>query len=241
MQTAVAAVAVQAVRRQVVRALAAADVELLCMPADARGALEALNALRPDLLVADAQLPYMEGATLVRHALWEARLPVRPGAIVLRDPCFVFSGRAEVEEAGGIFVDKPVDPDAFSLAVNALRRGEFRFSPRDASNADALMDALGVPEHAGRDCLKAAALICAADERCLHHLSATLYPRAGASCGLSAVQAERAMRHVIDLAWQSDQFDNQYRIFADTVDAGRGQPTCGEMISRLADILRLEG
>ena len=49
------------------------------------------------------------------------------------------------------------------------------------------------------------------------------------------------MRHAIDLAWQSNQFENQYRIFADTVDAGRGQPTCGEMISRLADILRLEG
>ena len=44
------------------------------------------------------------------------------------------------------------------------------------------------------------------------------------------------MRHAIDLAWRSDQVDNQYRIFADTIDARRGQPTCGEMISRLADI-----
>ena len=68
-----------------------------------------------------------------------------------------------------------------------------------------------------------------------------LYPRIGEAFGMNTRQVERAMRHVIGLAWQSDKFDNQYRIFADTVDAGRGQPTCSEMISRLADILRLEG
>ena len=86
-----------------------------------------------------------------------------------------------------------------------------------------------------------AILLCAADVRAVHSLTAWVYPAAGACCGLTAQQAERAMRHAISLAWRSDQVDNQYRIFADTIDAGRGQPTCGEMISRLADILRLEG
>lgn len=106
---------------------------------------------------------------------------------------------------------------------------------------DQLLDELGVPTHAGRNCLRTAALLCASDERYLYKLSASLYPRTGELCGMNASQVERAMRHAIDLAWQSDKMDNQYRIFADTVDAGRGQPACSEMISRLADILRLEG
>jgi hypothetical protein len=59
--------------------------------------------------------------------------------------------------------------------------------------------------------------------------------------GIDANAVERAMRSAISAAWRSNQFENQYRIFADTVDAGRGQPSCGEMIACLADILRLEG
>ena len=125
--------------------------------------------------------------------------------------------------------------------MRALEVAPPRFSPEEAAQADALLDDLGVPAHRGRSCLRTAVLLCAADERLQHSLGRRLYPLTGEICGMSAAQAERAMRHAIDLAWQSDQFDNQYRIFADTVDAGRGQPTCGEMICRLADILRLEG
>ena len=75
----------------------------------------------------------------------------------------------------------------------------------------------------------------------INRITKELYPGVAKRFDTSASKVERAMRHAIGLAWQSDKFDNQYQIFADTVDAGRGQPTCGEMISRLADILRLEG
>lgn len=241
MRTAVAAVSIHSVRRQVVHALAVAEVDLLLMAGDALAAFDALAALRPDLLVADVHLPAMEGTALVQQAMRTARLPVRPASIVLYDPQFPLFDRGTLDEMGVRFVQKPVIAKDFSIAVDALRSAPPYFPSAECRRIDALLDALGVPMHIGRECLRTAVLLCASDERCLHHLSATLYPRVGAYCGLSAVQAERAMRHAIGLAWQSDQFDNQYRIFADTVDAGRGQPTCGEMISRLADILRLEG
>ena len=241
MQTAVAAAAAPSVRREICRALAQAGVQLLHMAGDGADALEALRDFRPDLLLADMELPLMEGPALAERALRNRRLPVRPACIVLRHPEFVLPRREILEALGVLFLEKPLDGEALCEAIRHLERTPPAFPGEEAATADRLLRELGVPEHVGRDCLRAAVLLCAGNERYRSNLRNRLYPAAAAICGVTAAQAERAMRHAIDLAWQSNQFENQYRIFADTVDAGRGQPTCGEMISRLADILRLEG
>ena len=241
LQTAVAAAATPGIRRILPALLADAGVELVRMAADGVAAWEALTNLRPELLVADMELPRMDGGSLARRAICTSGLPVRPAALVLRWPEFNPPMQAELESAGAVFLEKPLSSAAFRNAVARLCEAKPTFLSAELIRAEALLDALGVPAHAGRDCLKYAALICAGDERARHALGKRVYPAAGELCGLTAAQAERAMRHAIGLAWQSDQFENQYRIFADTVDATRGQPTCGEMISRLADILRSEG
>ena len=241
LRTAVAAAASEGVRRVLPGLLADAGIELLAMPSDGATAWEALITFRPELLVADAELPRMDGASLARRAVCTLELPVRPAALMLRWMEFAFPLQAELEAAGAILLPKPLEAQSFREAVERLRSAPPAFLPGEISRAEALLDALGVPAHAGRECLKCAALICAADMDARHALGGKVYPAAGELCGLSPAQAERAMRHAIDRAWQSDKFENQYRIFADTVDAARGQPTCGEMISRLADILRSEG
>ena len=240
-QTAVAAIAAQQVRTDVVRALSAAGIGLLSMESDAHSALRALGLYRPDLFIADHELPVMNGAALLMRICGRFELPVRPAAMLLRYPEFPVAGEKLLLESGVAFVEKPLDASAFRAAVHSASMFPNRFSRVEIQRADMLLDALGVPEHRGRICLCTAILLCAADERNRFDLGGRLYPQVGEICGLDAGQAERAMRHAIGLAWQSDKFENQYRIFADTVDAGRGQPTCGEMISRLADILRSEG
>ena len=239
--TAVAAAATPGIRRILPALLADAGVELVRMSADGASAWEALINLRPDLLVADMELPGMDGGSLAWRAACTSALPARPAALVLCWPEFSPPIQAELESVGAVFLKKPLSSEAFRGAVDQLRGAKPMFLPAELARAEALLDALGVPAHAGRGCLKYAALICARDERARHALAKRVYPAAGELCGLTAAQAERAMRHAIGLAWRSDKFENQYRIFADTVDAARGQPTCGEMISRLADILRSEG
>ena len=241
LRTAVAAAAAPGIRQVLPGLLADAGVELVYMAEDGGAAWEALADMRPELLVADMELPRMEGGSLARLAICTHALPVRPAALVLRWPEFFVPLEAELEAAGAALLEKPPEPEAFRAAVERLRSSPPTFLPGEIARTEALLDALGVPAHAGRECLKCAALICAADEGARHALGRRVYPIAGELCSLTAAQAERAMRHAIGLAWQSDKFENQYRIFADTVDAARGQPTCGEMISRLADILRSEG
>ena len=241
LRTAVAAAAAPGIRQVLPGLLADADVELVRMAADGVSALEALTELRPELLIADMELPRMDGGALAQRAICTFALPVRPAALVLRWPEFPPPMQAELEAAGAVFLEKPLSSMALRAAVERLRGAKPAFLPGELARTEALLDALGVPAHPGRECLKYAALICAGDESARHTLGRRIYPAAGELCGLTAEQAERAMRHAIGRAWQSDQFENQYRIFADTVDAARGQPTCGEMISRLADILRSEG
>lgn len=239
--TAVAAAAAEGVRTQLMRAFAENGVELIAMERDAAAAMEAVRRLKPDLLAADEQLPLLDGASLLLKALDEQALPVRPTAILLHWPESPMPRRAELERMHIPCIPKPLNGDQLRRALEALHTAPPFFPKREIQLANRLLDALGMPEHIGRNCLKTAALLCAADVRMRGNMSGRLYPAVGKLCNLSAAQAERSMRHAIDLAWQSNQFENQYRIFADTVDAGRGQPTCREMISRLADILRLEG
>ena len=240
-RTAVAASATPIAQRQLLRALAREGIELLAFAEDGRTAWSQLEAHRPDLLAVDLELPALDGAQLARRALCGYALPVRPAVLLMHYSEFAVPEESDLAQLGAVLLEKPLEEERFSAAINQLRSAGLRFRPEECARVDQLLDELGVPLHAGRNCLRFAILLCAADVRAVHSLTAWVYPAAGACCGLTAQQAERAMRHAISLAWRSDQVDNQYRIFADTIDAGRGQPTCGEMISRLADILRLEG
>ena len=241
MKTAVAASATPVAQRQLLRALSCAGIELLAFAQDGLTAWSLLEAHRPDLLAVDQELPAMDGTALARRALCSYALPVRPAVLLMHYPEFAIPDETGLAQLGAVLVEKPLDVQRFSAAIEQLRVGGLRFRPEECARADRLLDALGVPQHPGRECLRVAVLLCAADVCAVHSLTGRVYPVAGECCGLTPQQAERAMRHAISLAWRSDQVDNQYRIFADTIDAGRGQPTCGEMISRLADILRLEG
>ena len=221
--------------------LAAADIALEGMFSDGVSALDAARRMHPDLMVADMCLPLMDGCALAEHVLTGSAFILRPRILILQRQEFPACNRAKLEQAGVVFMPWPPKKEAFIAAVERLRGMRPVFDSRCSADADRLLDELGVPVHMGREALKYAALLCAENERLLHKRSENLYPMLAQMLNVPASAVERALRHVIGAAWQSDKFENQHRIFADTVDAGRGQPTCGEMIARLADILRLEG
>jgi len=221
--------------------LADAGIALAAAARDGTEAIECLESERPDLLIADACLPLLDGASLVERALSTSLLPVRPRAMLTHYPEFPVSRLSEIEALGAAVVEYPVAAAGFASAIERLEQQTPVFPEAEHRRIELLLDDLGFPAHIGRDCLKYAVLAGAHNEFLMRHIGKKLVPFAAELCGISAAQAERAMRHAIAQAWRSDKFENQYRIFSDTVDAGRGQPTLSEMIFRLADILRLEG
>jgi CheY-like chemotaxis protein len=90
---------------------------------NATGALQTLNLLRPDVLVADLAMPMMDGFSLI-HRVRHASDPVVRGI-----PAVAVTGRAESEaramvlDSGfEIYLPKPVDPDELVAAVAGLAR-----------------------------------------------------------------------------------------------------------------------
>ncbi len=222
------------------RALAALGFEAERCPADGPAALKRLAEIQPELAALDAILPGLDGPGCVRQVR-SLKLDTQPAVLILKLRGLRLPGEAGLAPLGAMAVDAASDAESLRGALEKLLARPVPLPPEKSARLEALMDALGIPEHPGRGCLRHAVALAWADRRRLNALRAALYPRAADLAGMAPAQCERAIRHVIDLAFKSGEIDAQHKIFGDTIDARRGKPTSGEMIAQLADILRWEG
>ena len=221
-------------------ALEAAGWSLVAEAPDGPGGLRLVREREPDAVIAGAVMPGMDGAAFAR-AVGALRLNLRPAVLLLRPAGLYLPGGAALADLDAAVLDFPVNGPALRRALEGLADASATLPPERAARLEALLDALGVPRHPGRDCLALAIALVWRDRRRLRTLKRDLYPALCRQTGLSPAQAERAMRHAIDVAWRTGEIDAQHRIFGDTIDARRGKPTCGEMIAQLAEELRWEG
>lgn len=203
---------------------------------DGLSALRLVQSRLPDALVADAVLPGLQGDALVERVR-RTPLTVYPAMVLLTLPGMPL--RSQTPDCA--VLEKSADADALASALARLAPERRPVPPDKRRQADMLLTRLGVPEHCGRDYLLRAVEMAWADSRMLRGLTTRLYPAIAAEFSVDRRHVERSMRHVIDTAWRSGEIEAQYALFGDTIDARRGNPTCGEMIARIADILRWEG
>lgn len=67
-----------------------------------------------------------------------------------------------------------------------------------------------------------------------------LYPTIAKRHNTTASRVERCMRHSLDKAWNRGNNAEQHRLFGWSIDPGKGRPTVGEYIARLARECRRE-
>lgn len=226
--------------RALADALAGCGFECVGSATDGANGLMLIREREPDLAIAAAIMPGMDGIAFAGR-VGRLRLNLRPGVLLLTPPGMTLPGASKLRALGTLTLEAPPDAAKLAAALVALRENAPALPPDKAARLDALMDALGVPPHPGRDCLSRAAAMVWRDRRRLRAMKDDLYPDLARRVHMSPAQVERAIRHVIGVAWRSGDIDAQHRIFGDTIDARRGQPTCGEMIAQLAEELRWEG
>lgn len=220
-------------------ALAGIGARLIAEAPDVAGGLRLVRELEPDLAVVGAVMPGMDGVAFA-EAVGAMRLDVRPAILLLRPPGLRLPGQARLVGLDAAVLDIRPDADALAQALERLDNHPV-LPAKLAGRLAQLLDALGVPQHPGRLCLERAIALTWRDRRRVGALRTSLYPELARQTGLSCAQVERALRHVIDVAWRTGEIEQQHRIFGDTIDARRGKPTCGEMIAQLAEELRWEG
>ncbi len=206
---------------------------------DGPSGLRLLEALQPELAVVGAVLPGKDGVAFARCTR-RLRLDIQPAIVLLRPPGMRLPEEERLGAIGAAVVDQPATVSALEAALEGLDRWRQSLPPDRSERLEALLDGLGVPRHPGRDCLTRAIALVWHDRRRIRGLKKGLYPQIARQTGLSPAQVERAIRHVIEVAWRTGEIEQQHRIFGDTIDAGRGKPICGEMIAQLAEELRWE-
>ena len=220
-------------------ALADCGYALAGLAPDGATGLELLQALQPRLALVNATVPGMDGVAFARRAR-TLSLVVQPDILLLAPPGLCLPERENLPALGVVALETPVDAGRLKVALEALSKSPLTLCEGKAARLNALLDALGVPRHRGRDCLYLAVTLAWHDAGRVASLKDGIYPEVARQTGLTVAQVERAVRHAIDAAWRNGAIEHQHRIFGDTIDARRGKPTCGEMIAQLAEELRWE-
>lgn len=128
-------------------------------------------------------------------------------------------------------------------------RNEVKRLMNAASNVDSsdhesvvqeLLLELGAPDHLiGHPYMIEAILMVLADRKCIDNITFMMYPTLAAKFDTTAARVERAMRHLIDVAWTRGDVDVLSRYFGNIVSPDKGKPTNGEFIARCANIVRM--
>ena len=104
-----------------------------------------------------------------------------------------------------------------------------------------MIHTLGMPAHVlGYEYTREAILIALGNKDILRSMTKELYPAVAKVFDTTPSRVERAIRHVVELAWDRGDLDTIQKFFGFTVSSKKGKPTNSEFLSALADHLRLE-
>jgi len=212
-------------------------------------ALMIIAAEKPDVAIIDVWLYQLDGIGVMKKAL---QSQTETKFIITMEGMNKNLFIDAINSGASICLPKPYSNESLFSHIDTLSSGVSQIpelktdQARDNSDLEMqitkIFHQIGIPAHIkGYQYLRTAIMYSVNDAQMIGNITKALYPSVAKVYKTTTSRVERAIRHAIGLAWQSNKFENQQRIFADTIDAGRGQPTCGQMISRLADILRLEG
>ena len=104
-----------------------------------------------------------------------------------------------------------------------------------------ILQDIGTPAHLlGYKYLREAILLTVQHREGFESMTKDLYPEVAKTFGTTPSRVERAIRHIIEVAWDRGDLDNLDKWFGNTVSGSRGKPTNSEFIALVSDKIRLE-
>jgi len=243
------------------------DMEVIGVARDGKEACEKVLASKPDVLLLDVIMPYLDGLGVLEK-LNKELIENMPTCIMLSAVGQTKITQKAISLGAEYYVVKPFD---IEVLINRIRDIK-NYKPTPTSNADncyAIRDnrakyielseidkknqenlealvtniihEIGVPAHIkGYQYLREAIMMVVQDIDVINQITKQLYPEIAEKYRTTPSRVERAIRHAIEVAWARGKNDAVENIFGYTISAAKGKPTNSEFIAMIADKLRLE-
>lgn len=243
------------------------DMEVIGIAKDGKEACEMVAATKPDILLLDVIMPYLDGLGVLEK-LQTLNLEKMPTSIMLSAVGQTKITQRAISLGAEYYVVKPFDieilikrirdiknyePTPTSTTENCyvVKEAKTKYieindmNKKNQENLEALVTnvihEIGVPAHIkGYQYLREAIMMVINDIDVINQITKQLYPEIAEKYCTTPSRVERAIRHAIEVAWTRGKNEAVESIFGYTVSAAKGKPTNSEFIAMIADKLRLE-
>lgn len=237
------------------------DMELVGLAFDGLEALQLVENVRPEVLILDITMPYLDGIGVLER-LGDSE--ERPMVVIVLT---AFEHEAMIQRLIGLgatyYMVKPFDAPTLFERIRQFASGkpslprrihksneEYSYSNnitrKEKTTAQLelevskLFHEMGIPAHfRGYAYLREAIVIAAQEVEVLGNITKNLYPRIAEKFHSTISGVESAIRHTIEIGWERGNSEFMDDFFGFDSQKGRF-PTTASFIAKIADKLRLE-
>jgi len=234
------------------------DLELCGIAYDGLEAIDLLKEVKPDVLILDITMPYLDGIGVMEHL---AEIECPPKVIVLT----AFEQESMVQRLismGAVYyMVKPFDTSTLLERIRQFGRsvqtpkvnkdGAFTRPMVAKENpgldleveVTKLFHEMGIPVHfRGYSYLRDAIILAVEEVDILGNITKNLYPRIAEKYKSTSSGVESAIRHTIEIGWErgNSEFLKELFGFGDNQAAKGKFPTTASFIAKIAEQIRLQ-
>lgn len=227
---------------------------------DGREAVEIVKNKRPDVLILDVVMPYLDGLGVLEK-INKIGDNYFPKVMILSAVGQDGITQRAIELGADYYMIKPFKFETFidrlvqiseinpsyskldnlkpipKIKESNIIEGEVNLETRVTK----IIQEIGIPAHIkGYLYLREAITIVIKDMDYLGAITKELYPAVADKFDTTPSRVERAIRHAIEVAWNRGKIDTIQDIFGYTINTNKGKPTNSEFIALISDKLRLE-
>lgn len=229
------------------------DFQVVGTANDGRTAIEAIQNLKPDVVLLDIIMLHVDGIGVLE------KLNEMPD---INPICIMMSavGQDKVTShsmalGAQYYIIKPFEMDILARRIRELVGKSEVKAPATITNmkyinkpkpsleamVTNIIHEVGVPAHIkGYQYLRDGIMMVVEDIEIINQITKQLYPDLAKKYKTTPSRVERAIRHAIEVGWGRGQIETVENIFGYTVNANKGKPTNSEFIAMIADKLRIE-
>lgn len=220
--------------------------ETTVAPRDGQLMLEMIRDYRPDVVMMDVFMPYLDAIGVINHVKEKgSKLPIFMTISTYSNPLL----EKQLVSCGVAYCFlKPIDPQmvaerVFQLTGTGTDKEEATVQV-GGQNLEVMVTEIihqiGVPAHIkGYHYLRTAIKYCLDDSEMLSSVTKILYPSVAKKYKTTSSRVERAIRHAIEVAWDRGDVDVLSSYFGYTIQSERGKPTNSEFIAMITDKINL--